>query len=166
MEVAENLLEEGKALLSDAVEGERDDFPGGWQNDSHVHGTPIAMRRRTSQARLENVRLFQIQHEITSLSFVENIRVFHSTSRHKKDSDSKVRDFLNLSKTLLCLPGGVHSNGYSVLGSSKRFWMRSGSFPTAVTTMLSLWTSIPIQVIESCMTGPSCIVALVEFALD
>jgi hypothetical protein len=41
MEVSEDLLEEGKALLSDPVERERGDFPGGWGNDSHVHGTPI-----------------------------------------------------------------------------------------------------------------------------
>jgi hypothetical protein len=41
MEVAEDLLEEGKALLSDAVERDRGDVPGGWRNDSHVHGTPI-----------------------------------------------------------------------------------------------------------------------------
>jgi hypothetical protein len=143
MEVAENLLEEGKALLSDAVEGERDDFPGGWQNDSHVHGTPIAMRRRTSQARLENVRLFQIQHEITSLSFVENIRVFHSTSRHKKDSDSKVRDFLNLSKTLLCLPGGVHSNGYNVSITMENANRRTHRSPTS-------------QSLNNCLKSYSC----------
>jgi hypothetical protein len=71
MEVAEDLLEEGKTLLSDAVERERGGFPGGWRNDSHVHGTPIAMRRRTPQAQLENFPLFQIQHEITSLSFLD-----------------------------------------------------------------------------------------------
>jgi hypothetical protein len=33
-------------------------------------------------------------------------------------------------------------------------------------TMFSLWTSIPTQVVEFDMTGPSCIVALVEFAPD
>jgi hypothetical protein len=29
-----------------------------------------------------------------------------------------------------------------------------------------LWTSIPTQVVEFDMTGPSCIVALVRFAPD
>ena len=33
-------------------------------------------------------------------------------------------------------------------------------------TMFSLWTSIPTQVVEFDMTGPSCIVALVRFAPD
>jgi hypothetical protein len=41
MEGAEDLLEEGKALWSDAVERERGDFSGGRRYDSHVHGTPI-----------------------------------------------------------------------------------------------------------------------------
>jgi hypothetical protein len=41
MEIAEDLMEEGKAFLGDFVERERGDFPGGWRNGSHVHGTPI-----------------------------------------------------------------------------------------------------------------------------
>src|SRR5512141_1612759 len=65
MEVAEDLLEEGKALLGDAVERGRDGLPGGWRHDSHIHGTPD---------------------EITSLAFVETIRVFHGSSRRKDEA--------------------------------------------------------------------------------
>ena len=43
-----------------------------------------------SCAQLKNVPLFQIRHGITSLSFVENTRAFHSTSRCKKDPGSKM----------------------------------------------------------------------------
>src|SRR5512141_3201767 len=65
MEVAEDLLEEGNALFGDTVGRGRGGLPGGWRHDSHVHGTP---------------------NEITSLAFVETIRVFHGSSRRKDEA--------------------------------------------------------------------------------
>jgi hypothetical protein len=104
MEVAEDLLEEGKALLSYAVERERGGFPEGWRNDFHVHGTPIAMRRRTSQAQLENFFLFQIQHEITSLSFLDAPNEV-SGQRHQRPGGCIHRDRRNPARRRMAMNG-------------------------------------------------------------
>ena len=48
--------------------------------------------------------------------------------------------------------------------SRRTSWAGVGAQITV--TMFSFWTSIPTQVVEFDMTGPSCIVALVRFAPD
>jgi hypothetical protein len=54
----------------------------------------------------------------------------------------------------------------AVFGVSQRVMTVPESPEMLTVTMFSLWTSIPTQVVESDMTGPSCIVALVRFAPD
>jgi hypothetical protein len=50
MNAAEHLLEEGKALRGDAVEGGRGRISGGWMIDTDLHGSPRVLNQKTPYA--------------------------------------------------------------------------------------------------------------------